>query len=166
MSLIKKSSYFEIFLDNLSFIYLIFIIPLFFFDWINFPIINSQLFNLNLTGINSELTSSNNSINQVGDKYIFNGMYFFLLHILLIIVFISEFYIKIQKNIIYLIKISWVLILFIYPIYFLYYYSSLIGSNITSFLSPSFYFVTIFYVGSLLIEIKDSLPFLLKYKKD
>ena len=100
MSLIKKSSYFEIFLDNLSFIYLIFIIPLFFFDWINFPIISSQLFKLNLTGINSELTSSNNFINQVGDKYIFNGMYFFLLHILLIIVFISEFYIKIQKNII------------------------------------------------------------------
>jgi hypothetical protein len=166
MSLIKKSSYFEIFLDNLSFIYLIFIIPLFFFDWINFPIINSQLFNLNLTGINSELTNSNNSINQDGDKYIFNGMYFFLLHILLIIVFISEFYIKIQKNIIFLIKISWILILFIYPIYFLYYYSSLIGSNITSLLSPSFYFVTIFYVGSLLIEIKDSLPFLLKYKKD
>jgi len=71
-----------------------------------------------------------------------------------------------MKNIIFLIKISWILILFIYPIYFLYYYSSLIGSNITSFLSPSFYFVTIFYVGSLLIEIKDSLPFLLKYKKD
>ena len=166
MSLIKKSSYFEIFLDNLSFIYLIFIIPLFFFDWINFPIISSQLFKLNLTGINSELTSSNNFINQVGDKYIFNGMYFFLLHILLIIVFISEFYIKIQKNIIYLIKISWVLILFIYPIYFLYYYSSLIESNITSFLSPSFYFVILFYVGSLLIEIKDSLPFLLNNKPD
>ena len=166
MSLIKKSSYFEIFLDNLSFIYLIFIIPLFLFDWINFPIISSQLFKLNLTGINSELTSSNNFINQVGDKYIFNGMYFFLLHILLIIVFISEFYIKIQKNIIYLIKISWILILFIYPIYFLYYYSSLIGTDIITVLSPSFYFVTIFYVGSLLIEIKDSLPFLLKHKKD
>ena len=166
MSLIKKSSYFEIFLDNLSFIYLIFIIPLFFFDLINFPIISSQLFKLNLTVINSELTSSNNFINQVGDKYIFNGMYFFLLHILLIIVFISEFYIKIQKNIIYLIKISWVLILFIYPIYFLYYYSSLIGTDIITVLSHSFYFVTIFYVGSLLIEIKDSLPFLLKHKKD
>ena len=64
MTLSRKSNYFEIFLDNLSFIYLIFIIPLFFFDWISFPIMSSSLFKLNLTGINSELTTSNDFINQ------------------------------------------------------------------------------------------------------